>query len=215
MTMGNHIRKALGVLTVAVGAMTFAAAPGLAEGGGAIHSFPGANSGSSSSSGFSGGGWFGWGGSSKEVVAWRGGYGPGTIVVSFADRRLYRIMPGNRAVSYSIGAPRLDARWSGTLHVSMKRVNPTWVPTPTMRRKNPKLPVMVEGGDPRNPLGVRALYLGDTMYRIHGTDAPWTIGQEVSSGCIRMHNDDVVELYNMTSIGTRVVITWKSYRGGV
>ncbi len=82
-----------------------------------------------------------------------------------------------------------------------------------MRKENPKLPISVPGGHPRNPLGVRALYLGSTMYRIHGTDAPWTIGKAVSKGCIRMHNSHVVELYNRVRVGTRVTVTWSSYNG--
>lgn len=81
-----------------------------------------------------------------------------------------------------------------------------------MRQENPKLPSYMPGGHPKNPLGVRALYLGDTLYRIHGTDAPWLIGKAVSSGCIRMYNNDVIDLYNRTSLGTKVVVNWKRYK---
>ncbi len=148
---------------------------------------------------------------SKDVVSWRHSHRPGTIVVSFADRRLYKVVRGRRAISYPIAVPRRISRWSGTLSVTRKAVNPSWTPTPKMRRENPRLPAYVPGGHPRNPMGVRALYLGSTMYRIHGTDAPWTIGKAVSKGCIRMYNDHVVDLYRRTRVGTRVIVTWKRY----
>lgn len=148
---------------------------------------------------------------SSSTVSFPSSYSPGQIIVSFGDRRLYHVTARGRAVSYPIAVPRPQSRWSGTLRVTQKRVNPTWTPTPTMRRENPDLPSFVEGGHPRNPLGVRALYLGSTLYRIHGTDAPWTIGQNVSKGCIRMHNSHVVELYNRVRVGTKVVATWKRY----
>ena len=92
--------------------------------------------------------------------------------------------------------------------ISDKRVNPSWTPTPTMIRENPRLPSWVPGGHPMNPLGVRALYLGSSAYRIHGTDAPWTIGQPVSKGCIRMYNQDVIDLFNRVPVGTRVTVTY-------
>ena len=133
---------------------------------------------------------------------------PGTILVSFRDRRLYYVLPAQRAIAYPIGAPTGDARWSGTTQVSAKKINPGWTPTGEMRRKNPALPAFVPGGHPRNPLGVRALYLGSSTYRIHGTDAPWTVGQDVSRGCIRMFNDDVIDLYQRVPIGTQVLVTW-------
>lgn len=113
-------------------------------------------------------------------------YKKGTIVVSFGDRRLYFVTEKGRAISYPIGVPTPKAMWSGVLPVTAKRENPGWTPTPSMRKENPDLPPFVPGGHPMNPLGVRALYLGDTLYRIHGTDAPWTIGQVVSRGCIRL-----------------------------
>jgi lipoprotein-anchoring transpeptidase ErfK/SrfK len=136
---------------------------------------------------------------------------PGTIVVSFADRKLYYVLPNQRAISYPIGAPMGEARWEGVTFVSEKRVNPMWTPTPDMRRENPTLPAYVPGGHPLNPLGPRAMYLGKTTYRIHGTDAPWTVGQEVSHGCIRMYNADVIDLYDRVGVGTRVVVTWQVY----
>jgi lipoprotein-anchoring transpeptidase ErfK/SrfK len=96
--------------------------------------------------------------------------------------------------------------------VSAKRVNPGWTPTPEMRLENPRLPAHVPGGHPQNPLGVRALYLGSSMYRIHGTDAPWTIGEAVSKGCIRLYNEDVLDLYPRVLTGTRVTVTWRRFR---
>lgn len=153
------------------------------------------------------------GGSGRQVVNFSSKHAPGQIIVSFGDRRLYFIQSRGQAISYPIAVPRSQSRWSGATHVSMKRVNPSWVPTPTMRRENPRLPHYVPGGHPQNPLGVRALYLGASMYRIHGTDAPWTIGTAVSKGCIRMYNEDVLDLYPRVPVGTRVTVTWKRYRG--
>jgi lipoprotein-anchoring transpeptidase ErfK/SrfK len=149
--------------------------------------------------------------SGKQLVAFAADANPGTIVVSFADRKLYYVLPNGRAISYPIAGPKDIARWSGVLFVSSKRVNPTWTPTPEMRRENPTLPAYVPGGHPLNPLGARALYLGSSTYRIHGTDAPWTIGQDASSGCIRMFNNDVIDLYDRVGIGTRVVVTWQTF----
>ncbi|HEY7644793.1 MAG TPA: L,D-transpeptidase [Hyphomicrobiales bacterium] len=151
--------------------------------------------------------------SGASRVRFPASYGPGQIVISFGDRRLYWTVGKGQAISYPIAIPKGEARWSGVLSVSQKRVNPDWTPTADMRRENPKLPAYVPGGHPRNPLGVRALYLGGTLYRIHGTDAPWLIGQEVSHGCIRMHNADVIDLYNRARIGTRVTVTWSRFGG--
>lgn len=152
------------------------------------------------------------GGGGRTEVSFPYKYGKGTIIISFSDRRLYKVLGSGRALSYPIGVPTGKARWQGTLHVSRKAVNPGWTPTASMRRENPSLPAHVPGGHPRNPLGVRALYLGSTLYRIHGTDAPWTVGQNVTHGCIRMYNRDVIDLYNRTRIGTRVIATNKSFR---
>lgn len=150
--------------------------------------------------------------SGRHMVAFPKRYGVGTIVVSFGDRRLYHVRQRGKAMSYPIAVPRPEARWSGVLTVSQKRVNPGWTPTARMRREDPSLPAHVPGGHPRNPLGSRALYLGGTLYRIHGTDAPQLIGRQVSSGCIRMYDSHVQELYRHTSIGTRVIITPRRIR---
>lgn len=152
-----------------------------------------------------------WSGGSRSVVNFSPKYRPRQIIVSFGDRKLYYIYRRGQAISYPIAVPRSQSRWSGVTHVSQKRVNPGWTPTPQMRRENPRLPAHVPGGHPLNPLGVRALYLGSSLYRIHGTDAPWTIGSAVSKGCIRMYNEDVIDLYRRTRVGTRVTVTWKRF----
>jgi len=152
-----------------------------------------------------------WSGGSRSVVNFSPRYRPRQIIVSFGDRKLYYINRRGEAISYPIAVPRAQSRWSGVTRVSQKRVNPGWTPTPEMRRENPKLPAHVPGGHPLNPLGVRALYLGSSLYRIHGTDAPWTIGSAVSKGCIRMYNEDVVDLYRRTRVGTKVTVTWKRF----
>ena len=164
-------------------------------------------------------GWF-WdggstvGGSGREVVRFSQQFKPGQVVVSFGDRRLYFVARPGEAISYPIAIPREQSRWQGVTSVTNKRVNPSWTPTPTMRAENPRLPMWVPGGHPMNPLGIRALYLGSSTYRIHGTDAPWTIGSAVSKGCIRMYNQDVVDLYPRVNVGAKVTVTWASFRGG-
>jgi len=149
--------------------------------------------------------------SGKQRVPFSREYALGTVVVSFSDRRLYFISEPGVAISYPVGTPTGEARWSGISHVSRKVVNPKWTPTPDMRRENPELPVSMPGGHPYNPLGPRALYLGDTLYRIHGTDAPWTVGEEVSHGCVRLYNTDIVDLYDRVPVGAKVIVTWKRF----
>lgn len=153
-----------------------------------------------------------WGGG-RSTVAFNQQYKPGQVVVSFGDRRLYLVTKPGQALSYPIAVPRTQSRWQGTTFVSDKRINPAWTPTPEMIRENPRLPRWVPGGHPMNPLGVRAMYLGSSAYRIHGTDAPWTIGQAVSKGCVRMLNDDVLDLYPRVPVGARVTVTWQRFGG--
>jgi lipoprotein-anchoring transpeptidase ErfK/SrfK len=153
-------------------------------------------------------------GGGRTVVKFSSAYKPGEIVVSFGDRRLYLITKPGVAISYPIAVPREQSRWEGKTTVSNKRINPDWRPTPDMIKENPKLPSWVPGGHPMNPLGVRALYLGSSTYRIHGTDAPWTIGQNVSKGCIRMFNEDVLDLYPRVPVGTKVLVTWNQFKTG-
>ena len=152
-----------------------------------------------------------WSGGSRQIVAFDPRQSPRQIIVSFGDRRLYWIHKKGEAISYPIAVPRAQSRWQGITSVSSKQVNPSWTPTPEMRRENPRLPTWVPGGHPMNPLGVRAMYLGASSYRIHGTDAPWTIGSAVSKGCIRMYNEDVLDLYPRVPIGTKVTVTWKNF----
>ncbi len=147
----------------------------------------------------------------RQVVRFPQKYEPNQLIVSFGDRRLYHVVARGRAVSYPIAIPRPQSRWNGVERVTQKRVDPPWTPTPEMRRENPKLPATVPGGHPLNPLGSRAIYLGSTLYRIHGTDAPWTIGQNVSRGCIRMHNAHVEELYTRATTGMKVTATWQRF----
>ena len=150
-------------------------------------------------------------GGSRQLVSFNKQYSPGQVVVSFGDRRLYLVTKPGQAMSYPIAVPREQSRWSGLTTVSMKKENPAWTPTPEMIRENPRLPRWVPGGHPMNPLGVRAMYLGSSTYRIHGTDAPWTIGQAVSKGCIRMLNEDVLDLYPKVAVGTKVTVTWNRF----
>ena len=150
-------------------------------------------------------------GSGRENVSFSGQYKKGEIIVSFGDRRLYYVTGQGQAISYPIAIPREQSRWAGTTSVTQKRVNPSWTPTPTMIAENPRLPRWVPGGHPMNPLGNRALYLGSSTYRIHGTDAPWTIGSAVSKGCIRMYNDDVADLYPRVNVGAKVLVTWQRF----
>jgi hypothetical protein len=154
------------------------------------------------------------GASGREVVRFSPRFPAGQIVVSFGDRRLYFITRPGEAISYPIAIPRGEDRWQGVTTVSNKRVNPSWTPTPSMVAENPRLPRWVPGGHPMNPLGVRALYLGSSAYRIHGTDAPWTIGTAVSKGCIRMYNQDVLDLYPRVSVGATVTVTWERFGSG-
>ncbi len=138
-------------------------------------------------------------------------YNPGEIIVSFGDRRLYYVDAKGHALAYPIAVPREDARWAGVTVISDKRINPAWTPTPHMLAKNPNLPSFVPGGHPMNPLGVRAMYLAGGEYRIHGTDAPWTIGTAASSGCVRMFNKDAIDLFNRAKVGARVTVTWDHF----
>ena len=127
--------------------------------------------------------------------SYKGPYSPGPILITTSERRLYFVLPGHQALKYGVGVGRPGFAWSGVLHVSMKREWPDWTPPPQMLKRRPDLPRHMEGGID-NPLGARAIYLGGTLFRIHGSNEPDTIGQAVSSGCIRMTNDDVTDLYD-------------------
>jgi lipoprotein-anchoring transpeptidase ErfK/SrfK len=151
-------------------------------------------------------------GSGRKVVKLAAAQKPGHILVSFGDRKLYLVTKPGEAISYPIAVPREDSRWQGLTTVSSMRENPSWTPTPSMRKTNPKLPSWVPGGHPMNPLGQRALYLGSSTYRIHGTDAPWTIGSAASAGCVRLYNKDVADLYGRVKVGASVVVTWDKFK---
>ena len=129
----------------------------------------------------------------------------GTIVVNISNRRLYYVLGDGRAISYGIAVGMEGYGWSGVSTVSAKREWPDWTPTPNILKRFPNLPRHMAGG-PDNPLGARALYLGGTLYRIHGTNEPWKLGGGVSSGCIRLSNDDIIDLYNRTKIGATVIV---------
>ena len=141
----------------------------------------------------------------REEVEYTDKHRPGTIVVSTSERRLYYVLPQGRAISYGIGVGRPGFDWAGISTVSQKREWPDWRPPAQMLKRRPDLPRYMAGGVD-NPLGARAMYLGGSLYRIHGSNEPETIGQAVSSGCIRMTNEDVVDLYNRARIGTKVVV---------
>jgi lipoprotein-anchoring transpeptidase ErfK/SrfK len=141
----------------------------------------------------------------RETVWYNGSYAPGTIIISTSERRLYLVLPDHQALKYGIGVGRPGFTWGGTLRVSMKREWPDWTPPAPMLKRRPDLPRHMKGGID-NPLGARALYLGSSEYRIHGSNEPDTIGQAVSSGCIRMTNDDVKDLYERVRVGALVVV---------
>ena len=141
----------------------------------------------------------------KEIVDYATTYKPGTIVIETDERRLYLVMEDGKALKYGVGVGRDGFTWSGTHRISRKAEWPGWTPPPEMRKRVPDLPAYMEGG-PENPLGARALYIGSTLYRVHGTSEPWSIGQAVSSGCIRLTNDDVTDLYERVQVGALVVV---------
>lgn len=141
----------------------------------------------------------------RETVYFDQKYTAGTIVISTAERRLYFVLPNGQAVKYGVGVGRPGFEWSGTKTIGMKREWPDWTPPSQMLKRRPDLPRHMVGGV-NNPLGARAMYLGGTLYRIHGSNEPETIGQAVSSGCIRMTNEDVTDLYERVRVGTRVVV---------
>jgi lipoprotein-anchoring transpeptidase ErfK/SrfK len=141
----------------------------------------------------------------RETVSFSGQYAPGTILINTAERRLYLVLSDGRALRYGIGVGRDGFRWGGVHRISAKKEWPSWTPPSQMRARRPDLPRHMAGGI-ENPLGARAMYLGSTLYRIHGSNEPETIGQAVSSGCFRMTNEDVTDLYGRVSVGTTVVV---------
>jgi len=142
----------------------------------------------------------------RETVPFDGREAPGTIIIRTSERRLYFVLPDHQALRYGVGVGRPGFTWAGVTRIGYKREWPDWTPPAQMLRRRPDLPRHMEGGVD-NPLGARAMYLAGTLYRIHGSNEPDTIGQAVSSGCIRMTNDDVIDLYGRAKVGARVVVT--------
>jgi lipoprotein-anchoring transpeptidase ErfK/SrfK len=144
--------------------------------------------------------------SAREVVAFSGNYGAGTIVVRTGERRLYYVMGDGRAIRYPVGVGTAGMQWQGTTIISGKYVQPAWSP-PAMMRHERKYPDVIPGGSASNPMGVAAMTLAGGEYAIHGTNAPGSIGGFVSHGCIRMYNQDITDLFSRVGIGTTVVVT--------
>jgi lipoprotein-anchoring transpeptidase ErfK/SrfK len=141
----------------------------------------------------------------RQVVNYRTSEAPGTIIIDTPNTFLYLVMPGGKAMRYGIGVGREGFTWSGTKTIERKAEWPDWTPPPEMIQRQPYLPRFVAGGD-GNPMGARGMYLSGSVYRIHGTNAPESIGTQVSSGCIRLLNEDVIDLYNRVHVGTKVVV---------
>jgi lipoprotein-anchoring transpeptidase ErfK/SrfK len=141
----------------------------------------------------------------RETVSLNASYAPGTIIINTTERRLYYVTGQGQAIRYGIGVGRIGFTWAGTTAVSAKKEWPGWTPPSQMLRRRPDLPRFMPGGI-ENPLGARAMYLGSSLYRIHGSNEPETIGQAVSSGCFRMTNEDVVDLYNRVNVGAKVIV---------
>jgi lipoprotein-anchoring transpeptidase ErfK/SrfK len=141
----------------------------------------------------------------RQIVSYATREAPGTVVIDTPNTYLYYVLGGGQAVRYGIGVGRDGFTWSGTQSITKKAEWPNWTPPAEMIARQPYLPRFMAGG-PGNPLGARAMYLGGTVYRIHGTNAPATIGTHVSSGCIRLTNEDVSDLYSRVNVGTRVIV---------
>ena len=141
----------------------------------------------------------------RQVVEFHSSHPAGSVVIDTSERRLYYVLGNGQAIRYGIGVGREGFQWAGVHHVTTKREWPDWRPPAQMLRRQPYLPRYMPGG-PNNPLGARAMYIGSTLYRIHGSNEPHTIGQAVSSGCIRMTNEDVIDLYERVRVGAKVVV---------
>jgi lipoprotein-anchoring transpeptidase ErfK/SrfK len=141
----------------------------------------------------------------KQIVDYQTKHKPGTIVIETGERRLYLVLEDGKAMKYGVGVGRDGFTWSGSHRITRKAEWPGWTPPPQMRKRVPDLPAFMPGG-PDNPLGARALYIGSTLYRVHGTSEPWSIGQAVSSGCIRLTNEDVTDLYERVNVGALIVV---------
>ncbi|MCX7312192.1 MAG: L,D-transpeptidase [Alphaproteobacteria bacterium] len=141
----------------------------------------------------------------KQVVEYRGSEPAGTVIVDTPNRFLFLVQGNGTALRYGIGVGKPGFTWAGEKKITAKKEWPDWTPPPEMLERRPDLPHFMAGG-PENPLGARAMYLGSSLYRIHGSNEPWTIGQAVSSGCIRMRNEDVIDLFEKVKVGTKVMV---------
>jgi lipoprotein-anchoring transpeptidase ErfK/SrfK len=142
----------------------------------------------------------------RKSVSYQTKYPPGTIVVDTAARQLFLVQGSGSALRYGIGVGRIGFQWKGTHKITAKKENPDWTPPAEMIARQPDVPRHMKGGDPMNPLGTRAMYLGSTLYRIHGSPDADSVGEAESSGCFRMRNTDIVDLYNRVPVGTTVVV---------
>jgi lipoprotein-anchoring transpeptidase ErfK/SrfK len=142
----------------------------------------------------------------RATVRYESRYAPGTIVINTAERRLYLIQENGSALRYGIGVGRVGFQWKGTHKITAKKEYPDWTAPAEMRARQRDVPPRMKGGDPDNPLGTRAMYLGSTLYRIHGSNDPDSVGEAESSGCFRMRNEDVADLYKRVPVGTTVVV---------
>jgi lipoprotein-anchoring transpeptidase ErfK/SrfK len=143
----------------------------------------------------------------RNIVGFGGSYSAGTVVVRTGERSLYYVLGDGRAVRYKVGVGRAGKQWTGTSMISGMHLRPAWSPPADVKRDNPRLPNLIPGGSPRNPMGAAALTLSGGQYAIHGTNAPGSVGGFVSYGCIRMYNADVLDLYSRVGYGTTVVVT--------
>jgi len=149
---------------------------------------------------------FGWPANAREIVPFGADAQPGTIIVSTQQKRLYLVLGDGKAIRYPVAVGRPGKQWEGATQVSGKHVAPAWSPPEEVRRDNPKLPDVIPGGSPRNPMGPRALTLAGGEYAIHGTNRPSSIGTFASYGCIRMYNQDILDLFERVRVGTPVVV---------
>jgi lipoprotein-anchoring transpeptidase ErfK/SrfK len=142
----------------------------------------------------------------REMVSFDAAAEPGTIIVRTSQRRLYLVVDKGAAIRYPVAVGKSGKQWYGRVVVDGKHLKPAWVPPPEVRADNPKLPDIIPGGDPRNPMGAAAITLSGDKYAIHGTNRPDSIGRRASYGCFRMRNDDVTDLFQRVSVGTTVVV---------
>ena len=142
----------------------------------------------------------------EETVVFKGNFAPGTIVVKTKERRLYLVLGGGKALRYVVGVGKQGKQWAGQSRIVGKYLKPAWMPPPDVKRDNPKIPDYIEGGAPNNPMGAAAMVLAGGEYAIHGTNRPNSIGGFVSYGCIRMHNRDIVRLFERVRVGTPVIV---------